>query len=238
MRKSLALIFTLTLIAAVVLLAFYSTGRLDGDGVRFVDGIEYESGGFTYHGGLKEGHFEGAGVISFDGGARYNGHFINGRFEGSGVYYDGWRFDGELANGKITGGTFQNENGETVVYDPSSGEIMFAGRDWNYDGGFNERGQNGEGTFRFQDGSVYVGDFYNGLAEGEGIYLDALGNLIYSGGFVNGLFDGQGEYHSPEGWSYSGGFAYGLFNGEGVYKNGSEMIKGFWENGVQTINYE
>ena len=109
---------------------------------------------------------------------------------------------------------------------------------WNYSGGLNECGQNGEGAFFFVNGFEYRGSFSHGLANGEGVYTAPDGNIIYAGSLKDGLFDGYGLYFSPEGWSYEGSFKEGLFNGEGTVTIDSNTIHGVWEKGVQTTRFE
>jgi hypothetical protein len=174
-------------------------------------------------------------------GTSFKGSFADGRFDGSGTLVgsaERWRFEGSFRDGQIIKGRFFDEDGQAVRYIYGEAADTLIGRDWEYQGGFGERGQNGSGTFTFPDGSVYTGDFVRGFAEGTGAYISAAGTLIYEGEFKEGRFEGQGRYYSPEGWIYEGGFKEGLFDGEGTFSNETETVRGVWERGVQISRYE
>ena len=223
----------IVLAAAVVFLGIYSLSGLDENNIS-VNNIEYESGDFVYSGDLINGAFSGLGTISFENGGKFSGVFSGGRFDGEGVYNNNWSFKGIFEQGRTNKGTFYLENEFEVLYDSDT----LTSQNWRFTGNFNERGQNGTGSFVFEDGSVYTGSFINGLADGEGVYYDAAGTIIYTGSFKDGLFDGQGAYYSPKGWSYAGSFKDGLFDGEGSVINGGSVIRGIWKRGVQITRYE
>lgn len=75
---------------------------------------------------------------------------------------------------------------------------------------------NCSGTVALDSGSKYVGDFVNGIYEGQGAYTYADGEG-YVGSFVNGRFQGQGTYHYVNGDKYVGEFKEGKKSGRGVY---------------------
>jgi len=237
-------VFAVLIIAAVVFLGVVAFGVLDTGVPTFVDGMEYPAGGFYFSGLLKNGYFNDNGFIRFDDGDTYIGGFTDGRFDGEAVYNGGvgadgdWSFDGVFQTGRIGSGVFYLNDGTAVVFDNSKNITDYISQSWQYSGGLNERGQNGMGRFTFEDGSVYTGDFMNGLAFGEGVLTDASGNTVYYGEFVNGLFDGQGVYYSAEGWIYQGNFKNGLFDGEGIVFIDDTVVNGVWEKGVQIIRYD
>ena len=116
----------------------------------------------------------------------------------------------------------------------------------------------GGGVYRFASGTVYEGEWKNGICEGKGLMKYANGN-IYDGEFKNGVPDGkgtikweagmeyavyegdvrnnmpegQGTYRWPDGRSYQGSFINGAFGGHGVLrdKNGKVEYDGEWVNG-------
>jgi hypothetical protein len=239
MGKLKSAVISLFLIAGVGLLACFALGLFDGDGVTKVRERDYSE--FTFTGNLRNGRFTGNGSMFFQDGARYSGGFSAGRFSGNGTLYDTdgiWNFSGVFQDGQANGGTFYPYGGENTTYERGETADILTGYRWKYEGGINESGQFGTGTFTFADGSVYTGGFSNGLAEGEGIYTDAPGRTVYAGGFKAGLFDGHGKYFSPEGWVYEGGFKEGLFDGEGVLVYDTETVGGVWEKGVQVLRHE
>ena len=225
-------------IAVVVLFACFALGVFDGEGVSAVRDKDYDE--FTFSGNLRSGRFTGFGSISFRDGQSYSGNFALGRFDGEGTMYgppQAWSFDGFFREGRIGSGVFNDRDGVSIVYERGETADILHGDLWAYEGGFNELGQNGTGSFTFADGSVYTGGFMHGLAEGSGVYLNSFGDVVYAGDFKEGLFDGQGRYTSPEGWSYEGSFKEGLFDGEGVLTTETETVRGVWEKGVQVARH-
>jgi len=231
---------TVLLVAAIVLLALYSIGILDTGEYHFVDKMEYAEGGFSFTGSLKDGYFNDNGIIVFNEGHTYNGGFTDGRFDGEAVYSDAtdkWWLRGEFQSGRFSNGQLFLGDGLTVIYEIVQNTNTVISPTWQYNGGLNERGQNGSGRFTFEDGSIYIGDFMNGLAYGEGMFVDAEGNTLYTGQFLNGFFDGAGVYYSTEGWVYQGDFKEGMFDGEGILFIDDTVVHGIWEKGVQITRF-
>ena len=223
----------------IAILACFSLGVFDGDGVVRVDGKDFSE--FTFSGDLRDGVFCGPGLIYFNEGERFSGNFSDGRFDGMGAFYSAqneWNFSGVFQSGEISGGTLHKNRDGLVTIERGDDADTLTGAVWQLDGNFNDHGQTGDGTFVFADGSVYTGGFLNGLADGEGTYRGSSGRVIYQGGLREGLFDGQGTYWSLEGWTYEGGFSGGLFHGEGVVTIGGKTVRGVWEAGVQVARYE
>ena len=239
MKKTLKSIVPIVLIAAVAAMALYALGVIGANVITQAHVKEYD--GLTFTGGLMNGRFSGHGTIYFHGGERYEGSFSDGYFDGEGSIFGksgNLSFTGVFDNGQILEGTLYTEEGEAVTFVRGETDNALIGGSWSYVGGFNDRGQFGEGHFTFSNGSVYIGGFSRGLANGEGVHMDSKGSVIYTGGFKDGMFDGYGKYISSEGWSYEGGFEDGLFNGEGLIIIGTESIRGIWDKGVQTARYE
>ena len=245
MRKWAAPVLAISLVLIVALLAIFAMGVFDGDGRGLVSDVEYELGGFSFSGGVKDGLFSGQGAVSLHDGDIFEGGFDEGRFSGEGTYYssgatgtDSWYFSGAFQNGQTDSGVFYFADGSNVVINRDGVIATVTSLSWQYSGGFDEFGSTGVGSFTFEDGSEYTGGFLNGLADGDGEYKDSAGNIVYSGGFNNGAFNGQGVYYSPEGWTYSGSFKGGLFDGEGALTDGSMSVSGVWSQGVQVRRYE
>ena len=228
------------------MLGAYAIGGLAGDQVMEADSAEYGSGGLRYSGGLKNGLLNGRGELTFQDGNIYHGSFKDGRLNGEGLYSymddtggHPWRFDGLFQDGRARSGRlYRHDDRSMIVYIHGSDTDTLVGRTWRYSGGFDARGQNGEGVYTYNNGFTYKGGFKNGSADGEGIYADADGKTIYAGGFRGGLFEGQGVYCSPEGWTYEGGFKEGLFDGEGSVTIGDSVVRGIWKKGKQKKLYE
>jgi hypothetical protein len=239
MAKFTDIVKIISVIAVIVFFASFALGAFDGDGVSVVHDKDYDE--FTFSGNLRNGRFTGYGSMYFQGGERYSGSFTLGRFDGEGAMHCpllAWNFDGFFDEGRVGSGIFQDIEGEAITYERGEIADTLISSTWMYEGGLNEHGQNGIGTFTFADGSVYAGGFAFGLAEGEGTLYNTYGEFIYSGGFAEGRFEGLGKYTSPEGWTYEGSFKEGLFDGEGILTTDTETIRGVWEKGVQVTRYE
>ena len=90
----------------------------------------------------------------------------------------------------------------------------------------------GYGTYLFDSGDKYVGEYKDGKKNGQGTYTYANG-AKYVGEYKNGKKNGQGTYTPPNGDKYVGEFKNGYFNGQGTYTFASGTIKkGIWKNGV------
>jgi len=250
-EKLLSSVISVLLVAAVVFLGAYAIGGLANDHFMEADSDEYGSGGLVYSGVLKNGLLNGLGELTFQDGNIYSGGFRDGRLNGEGLYTHiedtggedtgghVWQFDGLFQDGQAKSGRlYLYHDRSMIVYVHGSDTDTLVGRTWRYSGGFDARGQNGEGVYTYNNGFSYTGGFKNGLADGKGIYADAHGKIIYAGGFSGGLFEGQGVYYSPEGWAYEGGFKDGLFDGEGSLTNGDLVVRGIWKKGKQTKLYE
>ncbi|HAP02077.1 MAG TPA: hypothetical protein DCQ93_09160 [Bacteroidetes bacterium] len=110
---------------------------------------------------------------------------------------------------------------------------------------------NGIGTFVWDSGDTYTGEYYNGARTGLGEYVWANGSF-YFGHFLNGKLDGKGYYQDNNGKIQSGTFTDGVLsssydidwngscisgdcsNGIGIYlwEDGDSYI-GEWKNGIQ-----
>jgi hypothetical protein len=230
----------LSVIASITSIGFFAAYALwiVSNNTSYADHENYSD--VTYTGDVRGGLFSGDGMLFFTNEEYYSGHFSGGRFDGEGTYSDltnRWYFTGFFSAGQLNSGVYNTGFLEEVTYERGEKTNILSSDTWRYKGGFNDNGQYGWGTFEFSDGSIYTGNFLNGLAEGEGTLSSNTGRVMYKGGFTAGQFSGQGHYFSPEGWSYKGGFIEGLFSGEGVIDTGAEIIYGAWEKGMQVKRY-
>jgi hypothetical protein len=73
----------------------------------------------------------------------------------------------------------------------------------------------GRGTYRFADGSVYVGEYKGGKREGRGVYRFADG-AVYEGEYKQGAMEGFGTYQYVDGRAEVGRYQGNIDVGEGV----------------------
>jgi hypothetical protein len=100
--------------------------------------------------------------------------------------------------------------------------------------------KDGKGTYVFNDGSLYVGEFVNGNMEGFGKLTDKFGN-IYTGYFKNNKFNGIGKFERTDGTKYIGEFKDGRRHGLGTqYYSATYKEKGKWDNDrfIEEANFE
>lgn len=80
------------------------------------------------------------------------------------------------------------------------------------------------------DGSIYTGDFRDGLFHGEG-ELTWPDGRHYQGGFREGMLGGRGKFTYADGCIYEGVFAEGDFNGPGTYTCDDTIWAGNFQQG-------
>ena len=89
--------------------------------------------------------------------------------------------------------------------------------------------QNGYGTYAWDTGQKYVGEFKNNSKDGFGKYYE--GDTIYEGGWKNDTRYGEGKITLDEGSSISGFFNHTTIEGEATLKmSNGETIKGKYED--------
>lgn len=89
---------------------------------------------------------------------------------------------------------------------------------------------NGTGTFIFQSGGKYTGQFVNSRLNGNGTFYYTNGN-IYTGEWKNNIREGNGRLEMPTGDIYTGYFKANKFWGTGTYKfQSGDYYTGEWYN--------
>ena len=140
---------------------------------------------------------DGEGKWRFDNGRVYEGTFTAGRPGGRGVLTlpSGAEYSGRFKYGQYDG----------------DGDVLFA----DSTPAMCERGNclNGRGIMRFEDDSVYSGEFKDGIRIGySGMLFDD--GSTYSGYFFNNLYHGKGTLTQPDSTEYTGLFLNGKMNGK------------------------
>lgn len=146
-------------------------GKAAGRGTEV---FRYRTGGVwkqeRYVGEMKDGKFDGWGVLLYDNNDRYEGEFVNGKRVGRGAYYheNGDRYEGDFNNDSRTGhGRFTYHGGAS------------------YEGDFVDGTFDGSGTFTFANGNRYEGHFRGGMPNGYGTFTSTTGDIM-AGNWSNG----------------------------------------------------
>ena len=86
-----------------------------------------------------------------------------------------------------------------------------------------------QGTMTFLDGEKYVGEFKDGMRNGQGTLTLPTGEK-YVGEYKDGMRNGQGAYTSPNGQKYVGEFKDNKYNGIGKLfaSDGTVAQQGYW----------
>ena len=92
---------------------------------------------------------------------------------------------------------------------------------------------NGYGSYLYDNGAVYMGEFKDGDMMGHGIYFYEDGEK-YIGNFKYGEYEGEGASIKPDGTKYIGEFSDGEFNGLGrLYFSNGKKYTGHFVEGVK-----
>jgi hypothetical protein len=183
-------------------------------------GTFFFSGGDRYEGNFKNGKFDGQGVMYYKNSERYVGEWAENLRHGKGKLYrsDKTVIDGTWVNGtmaKLNTPNAQNTEGSSTTQTTQTGTSQ---NSTNINAGTNGDAKlqdcntgycrEGLGTFRYGDGSKWVGEFKDGTPEGQGTCF-----------YVNGdKYVGRFERHAPHG------------EGSMYYKNG-RTLTAIWEYG-------
>ena len=86
------------------------------------------------------------------------------------------------------------------------------------------------GTYTSPKGDKYVGEYRNGMANGQGTVVWPNGDKFV--GESRNNFYHKGTYTFADGTKYAGEFSDGKFKGQGIliFADGSPPLEGIWEN--------
>ena len=208
------------------------------EGLYNLEVVNLENGDH-YVGQVKDGKFNGKGILTYKTGAKYQGEFLNGNRHGSGTItqLNGNSFEGNFINDKKHGkGTLKWVSGSYIetdwefgkrVYPEDStyvsldGDIytegygIYVGTDnSHYKGEFKDGWITGKGVYTQFDGTRFEGNFIKGELSGPGAKITVGGDRIESE-FINSVPNGPGKLYYANGGYFEGNFEMGYLNGEG-----------------------
>lgn len=188
----------------------WSSGLFNGNGVL------KKSNGY-YEGLFVNGKFEGHGEFHFNDGDLYSGEWKNNRQHGYGIIYksSGAKFEGYFHEGKIHGqGVITQVSGRTVTGTWNMGVIIKKDtHEFLNDPEINRDCNSieciaGLGTFNYENGTTYKGQFFQGRPKGLGKVSFKNGDT-YIGGFENDQPHGKGKLNYAQGGMIAGEFFRG-----------------------------
>ena len=168
------LLLALGLLAPVLSAKDIELGCVSGDCVNGSGTLVEETarGIRTYRGDFIDGVFNGYGRLSYDDeGETYKGRFVSGKKQGQGTLWD--------AKGNVYIGEWRNDrrNGRGVqafhVEEWREGEhsvVWLEDNTENYSGEFKNDVFYGQGTYRWEDGTRYVGQWAANKKHGRGYF--------------------------------------------------------------------
>ncbi|MBC8553912.1 MAG: hypothetical protein H8D23_30240 [Candidatus Brocadiales bacterium] len=167
------------------------------------------NGGQVYTGQCMNDMYHGQGTIIFPGGHKYVGQFLNGDMHGYGVFTfsHGEIYEGQMKNGKYHGkGKITKPGGyvKVAIYDEDKIVKVLSLKDKRCSGDC----VNGKGTFKYDNGHTYEGNWKNGYFYGKGAYTYNNGDILT----VEWKHDqphGTGNYKTSHGTTINGLFVKG-----------------------------
>jgi hypothetical protein len=178
----------------------------------------------SYYGSWHDGQSHGHGAYVFADGEQYIGEFVAGQFNGNGklIRTDGSSYEGQWVQNKKHGEGIATDRKGTQMFQVFNMNKLIKESKTSTNNNTQTEQANAptkdctdqycdgvRGKFMYGDGSVYVGDFVKGDAQGEGICYYVNGDK-YVGGWKN---------HGPNG------------NGT-MYFAGGNVFSALWEQGV------
>ncbi len=152
------------------------------------------------------GQPHGGGDMIFANGDRYYGQFLNGKLHGKGTML-------------FVNGTYGNSNCACVqqTIKPSSDRQHSIHAGSTYVGSWECGYMHGSGTFHFQNGDVYEGEYQNSKRCGHG-RMEFINGDLYVGSWQGGQMHGLGKYLYHNHHKFEGTFAMGARHGKGKYQ--------------------
>ncbi len=214
-----------------------------GNGDRYVGGFrnDVEHGEGTWYGaggGKRQGRWVRGKYMGAEGGVGAQGLIAGGTgcvsgncWDGSGrfVYDDGREYAGSFRNGKphgrgslthpdgrVDSGRWENGDrwGRRVIATPNA-VATWKANSKRKSGCLAGNCRDGEGRYRWKDGSLYAGSFRGARPDGHGVWSHPDGSR-YEGGWRLGNRDGRGSEKTAQGVTRTGLWKEGRFQSAGV----------------------
>ena len=207
-------------------------------------GVYLWKDGIVYDGNWKNGKRNGEGTTIYVFGERYEGSWNDGKeYNGSKYNFDGKRM-AEYVNGEkidIPDITLTQQYKDELVKNVQkigcragnceNGYGTFAYENGNiYEGDFKANNKSGYGTLYWTNGSKYEGKWENDNFNGQGTLYYANGNKKYKGNYKEGKREGKGIFYYEDGYEFMGTWVDNLpYNG--ILFSASGLMAGKYVDG-------
>ncbi len=178
---SLIIMGSLGVFQSAAVMAADELGCLSGDCINGKGVLKEigEKGKTTYRGDFKDGKYHGSGRLSYDDEATvYKGYWVSGKKQGRGILWDKDNnvFIGQWRNDRRNGQGVQAMAVPDWKEDKHS-EFWLMENTENYTGNFQNDVFFGQGTYRWTDGTKYVGAWVANKKHGAGYFDYGLGKI-------------------------------------------------------------
>ncbi|MBR4324173.1 MAG: caspase family protein [Bacteroidales bacterium] len=197
-------------------------GKIDGMGTLVYPKNADPKAPKRYVGEIMNEKPNGYGAMLYQNGDIYYGKFTYGDFDGQGVYVDK---AGNKQEGLYYKGSFVKEIPETefdLIFGSKNGYGLKLTEGGRYTGNLVGGEPTGQGMLETYNGLSIVGEFDEGMANGQGMCEDASNGSKYIGQFRNNKMTGRGTMFFANGTKQKGYFKNGKLTQEVAESNNIE----------------
>ena len=191
-------------------------GSMDGYAtITYADGMR-EDGLVKYTGETQGGDAHGYGAMFYKDGSVYYGHIDHNVYSGQGVYID-MKDGGKKKSGIYKHGSLaqpMDEKEFDLIYGSKNGYGIKLTQNGRYQGNLEGGLPNGQGMMDYYSGMLYVGEFADGKADGQGMCEDKAKGIKYVGDFTDDEITGKGIMYYADGSKKKGYFVNGEISKE------------------------
>jgi hypothetical protein len=200
------------------------TGQWKDDKLHGFGVYNYTTGD-TYKGQFENNTRKGYGVYYFENGNRYEGYWRDDKYHGEGTFY---YEDDSVKSGLWENGSYIGEGNDTYGCvsgdcDDGYGSYVFQSGA-KYVGNWDDGKYDGQGTYFAENGDKYIGEFEESQFQGHGTYIFAADGRKYVGEWQNSKYHGFGTMYFANGTSKSGMWKENTFIGEKADKDRKPVI--------------
>lgn len=217
-------------------------GDMHGNGkLTFHQNNDKKNKFHIFEGNWEKNIFDGKGKIIYSTGSVYEGEINIFKRHGKGIYTtsNGCTFNGTWTNDILKGECILSVDNR-IIHCNWSGITHVGKCNIIYESGIIYEGYcstdylpNGQGKMTYLDGSVYDGEWVNGLRDGFGELRMANGQ-IYIGNWEKNKKNNNGTMFYPDNSFYNGNWENDQKNGYGIFQySNKSYYKGYWNNGVK-----